>query len=178
MTTPLVAVFGSGAGPPEDLDRGRALGLALARAGYGVINGGYGGVMDASARGASEAGGLAIGVTCKAFVDRAGANPHCTEVIEAATLVDRLAILIDRASAYVVLPGGVGTLIELALAWEHLRRDLVTPRPLVVWEEPWRRIARILEEGPYAETGHELLTWVSGVEEAVAAIRAGVPVRQ
>jgi uncharacterized protein (TIGR00730 family) len=176
MAQPLVAVFGSGMPREVDLERARALGHALGRAGYAVINGGYGGIMEASAAGAREAGGHAVGVTCALFTFRSGPNLHLDEVVEAPTLYARLETLIDRASGYVVLPGGVGTLIELTLTWEHLRRGLVPPRPLVVWEDPWRAVVRSLAEGPYAEEGHELLTWVSDVGEAVVAIREGVPV--
>jgi uncharacterized protein (TIGR00730 family) len=157
-----------------DVERARALGRALARAGYGVINGGYGGTMEASAEGAREAGGRAVGVTCALFTFRSGPNPHLDEVHEAPTLYARLETLIDRGAAYVVLPGGVGTLIELTLVWEHLRRGLVPPRPLVVWEDPWRAVVEVLERGPYADEGHDLLTWVAGVDEAVDAIRAGL----
>jgi uncharacterized protein (TIGR00730 family) len=175
MPTPLVAVFGTGSPRREDADRARALGAALARAGYGVINGGYGGTMEASAAGAREAGGRAVGVTCALFTFRSGPNPHLDEVIEAPTLTARLQTLLERGSGYVVLPGGVGTLIELSLVWEHLRRGLVPPRPLVVWEEPWRAVVQSLADGPYAEEGHDLLSWVRDVEGAVAAIRAGAP---
>ena len=135
--------------------------------------------MEASAAGAQAAGAPAIGVTCALFRSfRSSSNPYASEVVEAPTLYARLETLIDRASAYVVLPGGVGTMIELALTWEHLRRGLVPERPLVVWEEPWRAVVRVLEAGPYAETGHELLTWVDSVDETVAAIRARVPIDQ
>ena len=173
MSAPLVAVFGTGTPRAEDAARARALGAALARAGYGIINGGYGGTMEASAAGAREAGGRAVGVTCAEFTFRAGPNPHLDEVLEAPTLTARLETLLRRGDAYVVLPGGVGTLIELTLVWEHLRRGLVPPRPLIVWEDPWRPVVRALAEGPYAEEGHDLLTWVSGVDAAVAAVRAG-----
>lgn len=176
MTPPLVAVFGSGSAPLADLERAQTLGRALAEAGYGVINGGYGGTMEASAEGARAVGGSAVGVTCSLFASfRAGPNPYASEIVEAPTLYARLETMIERASAYVVLPGGIGTLIEFALTWEHLRRGLVPPRPFVVWEEPWRAVVAVLGEGPYAESGHELLTWVTTVERAVAAIRARVP---
>jgi hypothetical protein len=135
--------------------------------------------MEASAAGARAAGAAVIGVTCALFRSfRTGPNPHASEIVEAPTLYARLETLIERAAAYVVMPGGVGTMIELALTWEHLRRGLVPERPLVVWEEPWREVVRVLEAGPYAETGHELLTWVGSVDEAVAAIRVRVPVDQ
>lgn len=69
----LVAVFGS-ADPPEGdplYELARTVGGLLVNAGYGVLTGGYGGVMEGASRGAAEAGGVAIGVTCAVFGDRA-----------------------------------------------------------------------------------------------------------
>jgi predicted Rossmann-fold nucleotide-binding protein len=73
----------------------------------------------------------------------------------------------------VVLPGGNGTLAELALAWEHVRKGLLpgAPRPIVAWEDPWRRVVELLAEGPYLGTGTDAITWVRSVDEAVAEIR-------
>lgn len=173
MTTPgpsLIAVFGSGAAPAADLERARRLGRALAEAGYGILNGGYGGTMEASAAGAREAGGIAVGVTCRAFTFRSGPNPHLSEVVEAPTLTARIETLLTRAAGYVVLPGGNGTLAELSLAWEHLRKGLLPERPLVVWKDPWRRIVDLLEVGPYLGPGAGAIAWVDGVEDAVAEI--------
>ena len=176
MPLPLIAVFGSGDAPPADLDRARRLGRALAEAGYGIINGGYGGTMDASAAGAREAGGVTIGVTCRAFTFRSGPNPHLQEVIEAPDLTTRIEILLTRASGYVVLPGGNGTLAELSLAWEHIRKGLLPGRgrPLVAWEHPWRRIIEVLAEGPYLRSNTDAIIWVDSVERAVAEIRRGL----
>ncbi len=174
MSIPLVAVYGSSGGPAADFDRARALGTALARAGFGVLNGGYGGTMEAAAAGAREAGGRTVGVTCAEFTFRSGPNEFLDEVVVAPTLVDRLAELLRRADAYVVLPGGNGTLTELSLAWEHLRRGLLSPRPLVVWEDPWRPVVASLAAGPYLGGGVEWITWVSDVDSAVEAVRYGL----
>ncbi len=176
MPTPLVAVFGSGSGTAADHDRARTLGAELVRAGFGVVNGGYGGTMAASAEGAREVGGEVVGVTCAAFgAFRSGANPHVSEVVEAPTLIARMEALIHRASAYVVLPGGVGTLGELAVTWEHLRKGLLDDsRPLVAWEEPWRRVLAPLVEGPHLPGGEAGIVWVDSVEAAVAAVREGI----
>lgn len=175
IARPLVAVFGSGGGSEEeDLARARRLGACLARAGFGVLNGGYGGTMEAAAAGAREAGGEAIGITCSEFTFRTGPNEHLTDVVEAPTLFARLEHLVREAAAYVVLPGGNGTLAELALAWECVRKGLVDRRPLVVWRDPWYGIVERLSAGPWLGGGLEHLTWVDEVDEAVAAVRAGI----
>jgi uncharacterized protein (TIGR00730 family) len=172
---PMVAVFGSGGGSdPEGLAQARRLGASLAGAGLGVLNGGYGGTMEAAAAGAREVGGEAVGVTCAEFTFRSGPNDHLTGVVEAPTLFARLEHLVREAAAYVVLPGGNGTLAELSLAWECVRKGLVEPRPLVVWRDPWYGIVERLSAGPWLGGGLEHLTWVDDVEEAVAAVRAGI----
>lgn len=176
MTPPLIAIYGSSSATPADLVHARDLGRSLGRAGYGIINGGYGGTMEAAAAGAHEADGWTVGVTCTRFTFRSGPNAHCDEVVEAATLTERIEILIDRAAGYVVLPGGNGTLAELSLTWEYLRRELLPPRPLVAWERPWRAVIEALGDGPYVGGGVERLIWVSDVATAVAAIRAAVPI--
>lgn len=173
MSVPLIAVFGSGEAPPADLERARRLGRALVEAGYGVINGGYGGTMEASAAGARDAGGTTVGVTCRTFTFRSGPNPYIQEVVEASSLTGRIETLLTRAAGYVVLPGGNGTLAELSLAWEHVRKELLPggPRPLVIWEKPWKEIVDLLADGPYLGSGSETLVWVNGVEEAVRALQ-------
>lgn len=173
MSPPLVAIFGSSAPPLDEIERARRLGRELAEAGFGVLNGGYGGTMEASAAGAREAGGHTVGVTCRTFTFRSGANPHIREVVEAESLTARIETLLTRASAYVALPGGNGTLAELSLAWEHVRRHLLPgpPRPIVAWEEPWRRVLGGLAEGSRLESGTDGIVWVRSVDEAVAEIR-------
>lgn len=171
----MIAVYGSSAALPEDLRRARALGRGLAQAGYGVLNGGYGGTMEAAAAGAREGGGPAVGVTCARFTFRSGPNAYCSEVVEAASLTERIEILIDRAAGYIVLPGGNGTLAELSLTWEYQRRNLLPSRPLAAWERPWRAIVEALEAGPYLDGGSEQITWVSEVDEALDVIRREVP---
>lgn len=171
---PRVAVFGSGGGAAADLDRARQLGAGLARAGYVVLNGGYGGTMQAAAQGAREAGGRAIGVTCAEFTFRAGPNPHLSEVVEAPTLFARLERLVREAQAYVALPGGNGTLAEISVAWECLRKGLVPPKPLIAWRDPWQAVFERLATGAYLDGGADLFTWVEDVGGAVDAVRAGV----
>jgi uncharacterized protein (TIGR00730 family) len=117
-----VTVFGSSL-PPEQTapyEEARLLGRALAERGFAVCNGGYGGVMEASARGARAVGGHTIGVTCSIWPSRA--NPWIVEEVRTASFPERIIMLIERGDGYVVLPGGTGTLAELALAWEMMNK--------------------------------------------------------
>ena len=111
-----VVIFGSSQTKPESLDYLHAcdLGKALSMAGYCVANGGYGGIMAATAQGAKEAGGSTIGVTCNIF-GRNGPNQWIDQEIKTSDLNERLETLIDLANAFIVLPGSTGTLLELAM---------------------------------------------------------------
>ncbi len=144
-----VAVFGSSAAGPDSPEYRTAfeVGRLLALAGLGVINGGYGGVMEASARGAREAGGSATGVTVQAFRQRGRANRFIDTEFDEADLFDRTRRLIDSAAAFIILPGKSGTLAELTFLWALRRADLLGGRPIVllgeVWSELLRELARL-----------------------------------
>lgn len=136
---PLVAVFGSADPPPGDplYELARRVGALLAAAGYGVLTGGYGGVMEGASRGAVEAGREAVGITCALFVGR-HPNRFLTETREAPDLVARTGWLIASARGYIVLHGKSGTLAELTLVWALHRAGSLGPRPVVLLGAAWR----------------------------------------
>jgi len=98
-------------------------GRLLAQAGFTIANGGYGGTMLAASKGAAEVGGEAIGVTCSAFEQTA--NEYISREIVTDSLDERLDTLIKLGRAYVVLPGGTGTLLELAKVWELKNKGFI-----------------------------------------------------
>ncbi len=127
----------------------RRLGQLCAEAGFAICNGGYAGLMEASARGAREAGGKTIGVTCEVWPLRA--NRWITEEVRTRTYPERLMTLVERGDAYVVLPGGTGTLVELALAWEMMNKSTLAnsvggTRPLLVWAPYWQAVIECLNQ--------------------------------
>jgi uncharacterized protein (TIGR00725 family) len=121
----IVTIFGTSHASPGDeaYDLAADIGRGLATAGLTIANGGYGGTMLAAAEAAVGAGGRVIGVTCSMF-RRAGANAFVTDEVVAASLDERLHTLVTLGGAYVVLPGGTGTLLELAMVWELKNRGL------------------------------------------------------
>jgi len=129
----VVTVFGSSRPAPNDPEYRQAyeLGAALAHAGFAVCNGGFGGTMEASARGAREAGGHTIGVITTAFGKRS-ANRWIEEVIEQESLLARMMKLIELGDAYVVLKGGTGTLLELSAVWELMNKGLMSEKPICI----------------------------------------------
>lgn len=143
----IVTVFGSSRPEPTDPEYLLALelGKALARTGFTVCNGGFGGTMEASARGAREAGGHTIGVITTAFGKRS-ANRWIEEVIEQESLIDRMMKLIDLGDAYVVLKGGTGTLLELSAVWELMNKGLMREKPICVLGGFWNGVVGTLKE--------------------------------
>ncbi len=137
-----VAVFGSSSPQPGDPTYALAyrLGRLLGQRGLTVLTGGYIGTMEAVSKGVVEAGGHSVGVTCEE-IERwrpVAPNPWVQEEWRAATLIDRLRLLITRAEAALALPGGPGTLTEVALFWNHLVIQAIPPRPLVLIGAGWR----------------------------------------
>ena len=133
-----VTIFGSSQPRPGSGEYALAyeLGQAVAKAGWIVCNGGYGGTMAASAQGAVEAGGHTVGVTCRIF-GRNSPNPHIRQEVPTFDLLSRLNTLVRLGKAYIVLPGGTGTLLELALIWENMNKSLTRSRKVVLMGEFW-----------------------------------------
>ncbi|MHC4308900.1 MAG: LOG family protein [Planctomycetota bacterium] len=133
MTEKIITIFGTGRARPGDAAYNLAYkaGRLLARAGFTIANGGYGGTMFAAAKGAAEAGGQIIGVTCSAF--KATANEYISREIVTGSLDERLHTLIKLGHAYVVLAGGTGTLLELANVWELKNKGFPdTDKPIIL----------------------------------------------
>lgn len=179
-----VTVFGSSL-PGESsaaYAEARHLGRLLAEGGYAVCNGGYGGLMEASARGAREAGGHTLGITCVLW-PRA-ANPFVVEEVRTPTFAQRLMTLIERGDAYVVLPGGTGTLAELALCWEMMNKGALSKtiggrKPLLVMAPYWQPVIQCMEQEAQLKDGNpklvaaelSLVTLIHSPEQAVEALR-------
>ena len=137
---PLIAVYGSSSVQPGDAayELAHALGREAARAGAGVMTGGYHGTMEACSRGAHEAGGHVVGVTVELFEKRGPVNAFVRERVHTATLYDRLRHLLDRADAFIVLPGSIGTLNELFLTWTLVSVGGIPRAPVVLLGEHWK----------------------------------------
>jgi predicted Rossmann-fold nucleotide-binding protein len=128
--------------------------------------------MQGVSQGATEAGGKAIGITCALFDgQRPGANPFLSEAIHTPDLFARLRQLTGRGDGFVVLGGGVGTMLELLLVWNLLAIGAVD-RPCVLVGRHWRRVLTDLERETQIGAGHSaLLQVVDTVEEAVRLLK-------
>ncbi len=142
----IITVFGTSKSQPGDsvFQLAEDVGRRLAASGFCVANGGYGGAMLASAKGAAQAGGTVIGVTCRAF-KRGTANEYVTEEVKTDVLEQRLAKLIELGDAFVVLPGGTGTLLELADVWEHKNKGFPkADKPIILVGAFWEPLLRMM----------------------------------
>lgn len=147
----IVTVFGSSRPDAGDdqYAAALALGTELARKGFVVCSGGYGGVMEAVSRGTKEAGGTTLAITATFFKTRA--NRWVDEEIRVKTWQERLFELVKRGHGYVACRGGTGTLVELAVVWEMLNKGAMARRPLVVLGDFWGPVIERVRE---VEWGH------------------------
>jgi len=173
MTLKRITVFGASSPQPGDLDytEARRLGTLLARAGFTVLTGGYMGTMEAVSRGVVEAGGYTIGVTCEEIEKwrNAKANPWVKEEWKKVTLKDRLNSLVENCDAALSLPGGIGTLAEIAIMWSHLQVGILSPRPLILIGSGWRATFETLlatQASHIHSEYRDLLTFADDVEMA------------
>jgi uncharacterized protein (TIGR00730 family) len=139
-----VSVFG-GSQPKEGsaaYAEAQELGKLLAERGHTVLTGGYVGTMEAVSRGACEAGGHVVGVTC-AEIERwrsIGANQWVKEERKKETLIERLQLLVQDCDAALALPGGPGTLTEIALTWNLMIVSALPRRPLILIGDGWQGV--------------------------------------
>jgi len=174
ISSPVIAVFGASQTPRDHphWDAAVRCGAGLADAGFAVATGGYGGIMEAVSRGASEAGGHVIGYTAPAvFSGRVGANQFVVEEVAAETLTERIHAMLEGADGAIALDGSIGTLAELVMAWNVAfvaQFSGAAAKPLIAVGDRWRRIVADLAQD--LDTDGGLVTCVGDVDAAVAAV--------
>lgn len=145
--TTTVAVFGGSRIQADSQEYHEAfrVGELLARNGFTLINGGYAGTMEASARGAHEAGGRVLGVSSKIFPNNT-LNPFVHEEIPTDDLYSRIRELVVRGDGFIVLKGSHGTLAELAIVWNLAAIDPHFKKPIVLLGEFWKPVLQTFEQ--------------------------------
>ncbi len=172
-----VSVFGSARTKHGSADwiMAESLGGELAKAGYAVITGGGPGAMEAANKGASEAGGMSVGLGIELPFEQ-GVNDWCDISIDFRYFFARKTMFVKYAQAYVVLPGGFGTMDELFEALTLVQTRKVTRFPVVLmgthyWGGlvDWMRTT-MLEDGKISAGDLDLLCLTDDVSEAVQHI--------
>jgi uncharacterized protein (TIGR00730 family) len=172
-----VSVFGSARIKPDDpvWAMAESLGGALARAGYAVITGGGPGVMEAANKGATEAGGLSVGLGIELPFEQ-GLNAWCDIGIDFRYFFARKTMFVKYAQAFVVMPGGFGTLDELFEALTLVQTRKVTRFPVVLMgSDYWNGLLDWLRHtmaasGKVSERDLELIYVTDDVDDAVRHI--------
>ena len=175
-----VTVFGSARTPPghPEYERGMALGRALVEAGYAVITGGGPGAMEAANRGASEAGGLSVGLGIELPFEQ-GLNPWVDLGVGFRYFFARKTMFVKYAQAFVCLPGGFGTLDELFEALVLVQTGKVTRFPVVLlgteyWGGllEWLRGAAV-DAGTISPHDVDLVHLTDDLDEVVSIVEKG-----
>ncbi|SDT06849.1 hypothetical protein SAMN04488570_3441 [Nocardioides scoriae] len=177
---PAIGVFGSARTAVDDpaYAQGVEVGRRLVEAGFAVITGGGPGAMEAANRGASEAGGVSVGLGIELPFE-SGLNPWVDVGVNFRYFFARKTMFVKYARGFVVLPGGVGTLDELFEAVTLVQTQKVTSFPIVLlgvdyWSGllDWLRTT-VLPDGKISPADLDLLALTDDVEEAVALVAAG-----
>ena len=174
---PAVSIFGSARVGRRNRYYGaaRRLAAALVGQGFAIITGGGPGIMEAANRGAKEAGGLSIGANIQLPFEQ-GLNEYVDLGMEFRYFFVRKTMFVKYAEAFVIFPGGFGTLDELFEALTLIQTGKVQHFPVVLYgKDYWEGMMKWIREKPLYEekispADLDLLTLTSDIQEAVDAI--------
>jgi uncharacterized protein (TIGR00730 family) len=178
FTSPCVTVFGSARFSENHhyYQLSRELGSALAKAGYTVITGGGPGIMEAANRGAKESGGLSLGCNIKLPREQKP-NAYLDKFIEFEHFFVRKVMLVKYSSAFVIMPGGFGTLDEAFEVVTLVQTGKLERFPIIgmggkFWEY-LQRFAQeaMLKEGVVSLEDIDLIHLVNTVDDAIQIIQ-------
>lgn len=180
----LVTVFGSARIQPETeaYEQVKKLGADLTRLGCGIVTGGGPGLMQAANEGASSvdpnAPHLSIGIRVDLPFEK-DANPFVGKAYQHKTFFSRLHQFMILSDAFVVVPGGIGTLLELSMAWQLLQVRKLYDTPLILIGEMWSELLEWAEESMITQEMNlaskldlDIPHCVDNVDEAVELIKA------
>ncbi|HVS67135.1 MAG TPA: TIGR00730 family Rossman fold protein [Mycobacteriales bacterium] len=173
-----VSVFGSARTKPdsEEYAAGERLGAALSRAGWAVITGGGPGVMEAVNKGATQTGGVSIGLGIELPFEQK-LNDWVDLGVNFRYFFVRKTMFVKYAQAFVVLPGGFGTLDELFEALTLVQTRKVTSFPVILYgSEYWGGLIEwlrtvMLPHGKINEVDLDLIHVTDDVDEIIAIIQ-------
>jgi uncharacterized protein (TIGR00730 family) len=174
---PAVSIFGSAriARDTPDYDKAERIAAGLAKVGYSVITGGGPGIMEAANKGATEGGGVSVGLGIELPREQ-GLNEYVDIGLEFRYFFVRKTVFIKYSQAFVVMPGGFGTLDELFEAVTLVETGKITRFPIVlVGSSYWGGLIawlkeKVLAEGKISESDLDLLTVVDDPTEVVRII--------
>lgn len=174
---PCVTVFGSARfGPETDhYQDAEKIGAAMAKLGFTVMTGGGPGIMEAANKGAYEAGGYSVGCNIILPVEQKP-NPYLHKWIYIPYFFVRKVILIKYSYAFIVMPGGIGTLDELFESLTLIQTKMISDFPVVIFDTEYHKelshhIEMMVEHETVSPEDMELLFITDSVEDLVAHIK-------
>jgi uncharacterized protein (TIGR00730 family) len=173
-----VTIFGSARVKPDDAyyKKAEILARLLAQNGFGVITGGGPGIMEAANKGASEAGGKSVGMNIRLPFEQKP-NPYANIHLDYKYFFIRKVMFVKYAVAYVILPGGFGTMDELFEALTLIQTKRIKSFPLILMgSEYWQGLLDWLKKNMLAENkispaDLELIQVVDEPQEVVKLIK-------
>ena len=174
---PCITVFGSSRIKPDDAhyELARKMGAAIAGLGFTVMTGGGPGVMEAANRGAKEVGGRSVGCNIELPFEQ-DANAYLDRCVRMHYFFVRKALLVKYSYAFVVMPGGAGTLDELFEAVTLIQTGKIKNFPIVImgidyWKELIGFLDKMAQRGTISPSDPGLIYATDSVDEAIAHIR-------
>jgi len=175
---PAVSIFGSARTNPDDpqYSKAEAIAALFVKNGFGVITGGGGGIMEAANKGAAEAGGTSVGLNIRLPFEQKP-NPYATLQMEFNYFFIRKVMFIKYAAAYVVMPGGFGTLDELFEVMTLVQTRRIRPFPIImVGTDYWGGLLewvrnQLLAQSLISPQDMDIIQVLDEPEEIVSAVR-------
>lgn len=186
MTTPhkfdhihAVTFFGWSQSRPGDAvyEAARDVAFLCARHGLTVISGGFGGEMEAAAKGSREGGGKSVGVTfypalATHFEAGKKASPYVDKEIKTTTYLERTLKLIALGDAFVAFNGGTGTISEWGMAWGLARIYFGHHKPVILYGKFWHEVVNVIERNMYIRPEEkQVYRIVQSPHEALQALK-------
>jgi len=173
-----VSIFGSARTRPDDpqYKKAQAIAALFVKNGFGVITGGGGGIMEAANKGAAEAGGTSVGLNIRLPFEQKP-NPYATVQMEFNYFFIRKVMFIKYAAAYVVMPGGFGTMDELFEVMTLVQTRRIRPFPVImVGSDYWGGLlewihSQLLGQSLISPTDMDIIQVLDDPEEIVATVR-------
>lgn len=174
---PCVTIFGSarfGENHPDYIDA-RKMGAAMAKLGFTVMTGGGPGIMEAANRGAKDVGGRSLGCNIVLPMEQTH-NPYLDAWVNINYFFVRKTLLIKYSYAFIVMPGGFGTLDEYFEALTLIQTGKISKFPIVLFDKEYhepliKHIEKMKAEGTISPEDLKLFLITDSVEEAVEHIR-------
>lgn len=178
---PAVSIFGSTRVKPENeiYQKAERIGQLLAEQGFCVITGGGPGVMEAANKGAAEAGGKSIGLNIELPFEQKP-NPYANLTLSFRYFFVRKVMFVKYAVAYVILPGGFGTMDELLESITLIQTHKIKPFPVIlVGSDYWKGFLDwikevVLKKGMISTIDLEILQLIDDPSEVVKTIKKTV----